>query len=68
MARDNQYSPNQSGSDTLAFCQTARKVLVANINPFDSLESKIEAKAKIMSMDYNELRAEMIRLSKPATA
>ena len=68
MARDNQYSPNQGGADMLKFCQTARKVLMANINPLDSLESKIEAKVKIMSMDYNELRAEMIRISRPAIA
>lgn len=64
MARSNQYSPNQAGADTLKFCETARKVLNANIDPFLPLEKKVERQVEIMRMDYNELRAAMIALNK----
>ena len=60
MARNNQYNPNQAGTDLLKFCETARRTLRANINPADSLESRIESLVAINRMDYNELRAALV--------
>jgi hypothetical protein len=57
MARNNQYSPNQAGMDILAFCQMARKELIAKIDPALSFEDDLLAKIAVMKMDYNELRA-----------
>ena len=57
MTRNNQYSATQAGNDILKTCETFRKVLKANLDPFLSLEAKVEAKCKINAMDYNELRA-----------
>ena len=64
MRRDHQYSPNQAGADALKTCETFRKVLMANIDPFLPLEVKIEAKARIRAMDYNELRDAVKALNK----
>lgn len=63
MARSNQYNPNQAGQDILKTCETFRKVLMANIDPFLPLESKVQAKVKILAMDYNELRSSVIALN-----
>ena len=43
MARSNQYNSNQAGADMLKACETFRKVLMANIDPFLPLEAKVEA-------------------------
>jgi hypothetical protein len=59
-----QYSPNQAGLDHLKTCETYRKILRANIDPFMPLEAKIEAKARIRAMDYNELRDAVKALNK----
>ena len=64
MRKDHQYNPNQAGMDVLKTCETFRKVLMANIDPLLPLEAKIEEKARIRAMDYNELRAAVIALSK----
>ena len=64
MARNNQYSATQAGNDMLKTCETFRKVLMANIDPFLPLEARVEAKCKIHAMDYNELRAAVISLNK----
>lgn len=58
-----QHNPNQAGMSILKDCETFRKVLMANINPLLPLETKIEAKVKILAMDYNELRASVIALT-----
>lgn len=60
MARSNQYNPNQAGLDILAFCQKARKELIAKIDPSLPLEKNIEARVEIMRMDDNELRKALI--------
>ncbi len=64
MRKDYRHSPNQAGMDVLKTCETFRKVLMANIDPFMPLEAKIEEKARIRAMDYNELRAAVAALSK----
>ena len=60
----NHYSPSQAGMDVLKACETFRKVLMANVDPFMSLEAKIEEKARIRAMDYNELRNAVKTLNK----
>ena len=62
--RDYHYNPTQAGFDVLKACDTFRKVLYANIDPLLPLERKVEAKAKIRCMDYNELRAAVAALNK----
>ena len=62
--RDYQYSPVQAGFDIHKACDTFRKVLYANIDPLLPLEQKVEAKAKIRCMDYNELRTAVAALNK----
>ncbi|AVA38039.1 MULTISPECIES: hypothetical protein [Cupriavidus] len=59
-----QHSSNQAGLDAVKFCETARKVLKANIYPLLPLEQKIEAQVAINRMDHNELRAALINLGK----
>lgn len=44
--RGHHYNPTQAGMDVLKACETFRKVLMANIDPFMPLEAKIEAKAR----------------------
>lgn len=58
-----QHNPNRAGMSILRDCETFRKVLMANIHPLLPLETKIEAKVKILAMDYNELRASVIALN-----
>ncbi len=64
MTTTHQHNPNQAGMNILKNCETFRKFLMANIDPFLSLEAKIEAKIKIRAMGYNELRASVIALNK----